>query len=166
MRSLEASGKIETSAISASSVAATYASPEVCEPVVAREKRRRYGRCGAIRMDNVIQEAPFDAFCWSTQSPKLAVPPLVPACRNFSAGPAFMLPRQSVASLCLMGWVVKDKSTMNEMRVRPSGRTDEGLGPNSDIGAKLRAFYGAVQDQPIPDKFLDLLEKLDEVEQA
>lgn len=45
-------------------------------------------------------------------------------------------------------------------------RTDDGLGPNSDIGAKLRAFYGSVQDQPIPDKFLDLLEKLDEVEQA
>ena len=30
----------------------------------------------------------------------------------------------------------------------------------------LRAFYGAVQDQPIPDKFLDLLEKLDQVELA
>lgn len=45
-------------------------------------------------------------------------------------------------------------------------RTDDGLGSNSDIGAKLRAFYGAVQDQPIPDKFLDLLEKLDQVEQA
>ena len=45
-------------------------------------------------------------------------------------------------------------------------RSEDGLGPNSDIGAKLRAFYGAVQDQPIPDKFLDLLEKLDQVEQA
>ena len=62
--------------------------------------------------------------------------------------------------------VVKDKTKMNEMSVPRSRRTDDGLGPNSDIGAKLRAFYGAVQDQPIPDKFLDLLEKLDEVEQA
>ena len=60
---------------------------------------------------------------------------------------------------------VKDDTKMNEMSV-PRRRTDDGLGPNSDIGAKLRAFYGAVQDQPIPDKFLDLLEKLDEVEQA
>ena len=61
---------------------------------------------------------------------------------------------------------MKEKSKMNEMNVPRMRRTDDGLGPNSDIGAKLRAFYGAVQDQPIPDKFLDLLEKLDEVEQA
>ena len=61
---------------------------------------------------------------------------------------------------------MKDKSKMNEMSVPRQRRTEDGLGPNSDIGAKLRAFYGAVQDQPIPDKFLDLLEKLDEVEQA
>ncbi len=61
---------------------------------------------------------------------------------------------------------MKDKSKMNEMSVPRGRRTDDGLGANSDIGAKLRAFYGAVQDQPIPDKFLDLLEKLDQVEQA
>jgi hypothetical protein len=61
---------------------------------------------------------------------------------------------------------VKDKSKMNEMSGPGFRRSAEGLGPNSDIGAKLRAFYGAVQDQPIPDKFLDLLEKLDQVEQA
>jgi hypothetical protein len=61
---------------------------------------------------------------------------------------------------------VKDETKMNEMSVPRARRSEDGLGPNSDIGAKLRAFYGAVQDQPIPDKFLDLLEKLDEVEQA
>jgi hypothetical protein len=61
---------------------------------------------------------------------------------------------------------VKDKTKMNEVSVPRSRRTDDGLGPNSDIGAKLRAFYGSVQDQPIPDKFLDLLEKLDAVEHA
>ena len=61
---------------------------------------------------------------------------------------------------------MKDKTKMNEMGVSRSRRAEDGLGPNSDIGAKLRAFYGAVQDQPIPDKFLDLLEKLDQVEQA
>jgi hypothetical protein len=56
-------------------------------------------------------------------------------------------------------------------KTRPSGapalrsrRGDDALGPNSDIGAKLRALYGAVQDEAIPDKFLDLLEKLDQVE--
>jgi hypothetical protein len=61
---------------------------------------------------------------------------------------------------------VKDDTNMNEMSVPRMRRTEDGLGSNSDIGAKLRAFYGAVQDQPIPDKFLDLLEKLDQVEQA
>lgn len=61
---------------------------------------------------------------------------------------------------------MKDKTKMNEMSVPRTRRTDGGLGPNSDIGAKLRAFYGAVQDQPIPDRFLDLLEKLDQVERA
>jgi len=72
----------------------------------------------------------------------------------------------SGVTLGAQGRVVKDKTKMNEMSVPRQRRTDDGLGPNSDIGAKLRAFYGAVQDQPIPDKFLDLLEKLDQVEQA
>lgn len=61
---------------------------------------------------------------------------------------------------------MKDKTKMNEMSVPRPRRAQDGLGPNSDIGAKLRAFYGSVEDQPIPDKLLDLLEKLDEVERA
>jgi hypothetical protein len=59
---------------------------------------------------------------------------------------------------------LKDKTKMNDLSTPRPPRN--GLGPNSDIGAKLRAYYGAVQDQPIPDRFLDLLEKLDQVEQA
>lgn len=55
---------------------------------------------------------------------------------------------------------------MNEMSVPRRRRMDDGLGSNSDIGAKLRAYYGAVQDQPIPDKFLELLDKLDQVERS
>lgn len=42
---------------------------------------------------------------------------------------------------------------------------DDGLGPNSDIGKKLRALYGSVQNEDIPNKLLDLLEKLDSAEQ-
>lgn len=61
---------------------------------------------------------------------------------------------------------MKDKTKMNDMTSPPPRRPSEGLGANSDIGAKLRAYYGAVQDQPIPDRFLDLLEKLDQVEQT
>lgn len=49
---------------------------------------------------------------------------------------------------------------------RKSPRRDEGLGPNSDIGSRLRALYGAVQDEGVPSQLLDLLEKLDSVEQA
>ena len=43
-------------------------------------------------------------------------------------------------------------------------RGDNGLGPNTDIGAKLRALYGAVQEEPIPETLLDLLERLDKAE--
>ncbi len=41
---------------------------------------------------------------------------------------------------------------------------EDGLGPNSDIGNKLRALYGAVQEEGIPNQLLDLLDRLDEVE--
>ncbi len=60
---------------------------------------------------------------------------------------------------------MKDKVPAAERTSVRARRGDEGLGSNSDIGAKLRALYGAVQDEPIPEKFLDLLEKLDEAEQ-
>jgi|GEM_PF-543200 len=46
------------------------------------------------------------------------------------------------------------------------GRDEDGLGTNSDIGSKLRALYSAAEAEPIPDKFLDLLEKLDLAERA
>lgn len=36
--------------------------------------------------------------------------------------------------------------------------------PNASISRKLREFYQAVQEEAIPDRFLDLLEKLDEAE--
>lgn len=77
-----------------------------------------------------------------------------------------MVAGQGSASPLLKVWVVKDKAKMNDMGGPRRGRTEDGLGSNSDIGAKLRAFYGAVQDQPIPDKFLDLLEKLDQAERS
>lgn len=60
---------------------------------------------------------------------------------------------------------MRDKAKMNDISsVRPR-RKDDGLGANTDIGAKLRAFYGAVQDESIPDTLLDLLDKLDQAEQ-
>ncbi|OJF94338.1 NepR family anti-sigma factor [Pararhizobium antarcticum] len=37
--------------------------------------------------------------------------------------------------------------------------------PNGQIATKLRALYISVQEEAIPDRFLDLLEQLDAVEQ-
>ena len=39
-----------------------------------------------------------------------------------------------------------------------------GRNPNAQIATKLRALYQSVQEEAIPDRFLDLLEKLDAVE--
>lgn len=39
------------------------------------------------------------------------------------------------------------------------------LGPNCEVGTKLRALYASIQEEAIPDKFLDLLEELDAAEQ-
>ncbi|WP_281175278.1 NepR family anti-sigma factor [Devosia epidermidihirudinis] len=56
---------------------------------------------------------------------------------------------------------------MTQQRVRTqTGPADDGLGPNTDIGARLRALYGAVQDEGVPAQLLDLLEKLDSAEEA
>lgn len=55
--------------------------------------------------------------------------------------------------------------TQQRMRVQ-TGRAEDGLGPNTDIGARLRALYGAVQEEGVPDQLLDLLERLDGAEQA
>jgi len=63
------------------------------------------------------------------------------------------------------GAQLRDTKKMNEMSNPRPRRTDDGLGPTSDIGAKLRALYGAVQDEGIPESLLDLLEKLDRAEQ-
>ena len=60
---------------------------------------------------------------------------------------------------------MRDKTKMNDMTNPRPRRTDDGLGPTSDIGAKLRALYGAVQDEGIPERLLNLLEKLDQAEQ-
>ena len=58
----------------------------------------------------------------------------------------------------------KDKQ-MNATVMSGRGRRNgSGLGPNAEIGRKLRAFYRSVEVEPIPDRFLNLLEKLDEAE--
>ncbi|PRD43993.1 RNA polymerase [Phyllobacterium phragmitis] len=46
-----------------------------------------------------------------------------------------------------------------------SSHRDE-LGANSELGSKLRALYTSIQEETIPDRFLDLLEKLDQAERS
>lgn len=56
---------------------------------------------------------------------------------------------------------------MTQQRMRTqTGRAGDGLGPNTDIGDRLRALYGAVQDEGVPEQLLDLLERLDSAEKA
>lgn len=62
---------------------------------------------------------------------------------------------------------MKKDNLVTQQRVRmQAGRADDGLGPTTDIGSRLRALYGAVQDEGVPEQLLDLLEKLDNVEKA
>ncbi len=49
-------------------------------------------------------------------------------------------------------------------RKEPDLRAIDILDPNNQIGNRLRSFYSAMQDEAIPDRFLDLLEKLDHAE--
>ncbi|MEI2300669.1 NepR family anti-sigma factor [Ensifer sp. MJa1] len=48
---------------------------------------------------------------------------------------------------------------------RITGATSWTEDPNAQIAAKLRALYQSVQEEAIPARFLDLLEKLDAAEQ-
>jgi hypothetical protein len=62
---------------------------------------------------------------------------------------------------------MKKDNLVTQQRVRmQAGRADDGLGPTTDIGSRLRALYGAVQDEGVPEQLLDLLEKLDTAEKA
>ncbi|URK89024.1 hypothetical protein LP421_14915 [Rhizobium sp. RCAM05350] len=49
-----------------------------------------------------------------------------------------------------------------DMAGRAGTRTSD---PNTQIASKLKALYSAIEQEPIPDTFLDLLEKLDRAEQ-
>ncbi|HSX76053.1 MAG TPA: NepR family anti-sigma factor [Shinella sp.] len=61
---------------------------------------------------------------------------------------------------------MKDESgTVNSVNKKAGGkRSSASDDPNAQIAMKLRAFYHQVQDEALPQRFLDLLEKLDAVE--
>jgi len=47
-----------------------------------------------------------------------------------------------------------------------AGPGRDALDPNSAIAQKLKALYTQTEQESIPDRFLDLLEQLDEAERA
>jgi hypothetical protein len=48
---------------------------------------------------------------------------------------------------------------------RMSGKSPSSDDPNAQIAVKLKALYQSVQEEAIPARFLDLLEKLEAAEQ-
>lgn len=62
--------------------------------------------------------------------------------------------------------MMKEQLVTQQRTRTQAGRADDGLGPNTDIGNRLRALYGAVQEEGVPNQLLDLLEQLDSVERA
>ena len=54
-----------------------------------------------------------------------------------------------------------DKKNKDSVLINQSSNL---LGDTSDISAKLRHFFDTLASEPIPDRFLELLEKLDEAE--
>lgn len=49
-------------------------------------------------------------------------------------------------------------------RGKTGGKTDS-LGPNSEIGRKLKQYYDDLISEDVPDRFADLLKQLEEREQ-
>ncbi|NVD37870.1 hypothetical protein HT585_03310 [Ensifer sp. HO-A22] len=45
-----------------------------------------------------------------------------------------------------------------------TAKAASGLDPNGLIGSKLKALYRAIEQEPVPDLFIDLLQKLDDAE--
>lgn len=84
----------------------------------------------------------------------------VPALGNFFLHDAFRIGQTSSRLTKLMS----DNKTPDPGK---SGSTRGKImqDPNAQISEKLREFYQSVQEEPIPDRFLDLLEKLDEAEE-
>lgn len=64
-----------------------------------------------------------------------------------------------------------EDETLHMMHAGPSGPRGHdldpnALGPNSAIGRRLKAYYDDVASEPVPDRFLSLLDALDAAETA
>ena len=52
------------------------------------------------------------------------------------------------------------------MQMSEKSKDGKGREASDAVSRRLRQYYQAVKDEPIPDRFLDLLEKLDEADRA
>lgn len=52
----------------------------------------------------------------------------------------------------------------DKKRGRADAPAKASFDPNGPIGRKLKSFYDVVETEPVPNRLLDLLEKLDEAE--
>lgn len=48
---------------------------------------------------------------------------------------------------------------------KKASRAEDPLGPNSEIGRKLKQYYENLVSDPVPERFQELLEQLEEREQ-
>lgn len=53
-----------------------------------------------------------------------------------------------------------------QRRRTAAGRRKDPLGPDSEIGSRLRAIYSDIEREPIPADLIELLERLDEAERG
>jgi hypothetical protein len=86
----------------------------------------------------------------------------VPQEWNFFCRQEFLCPTISQQAARVMSDDNRKKEEMTAIQsheVRPGA-----VPPNASISRKLRDFYDAVQEEGIPDRFLDLLERLEQAE--
>lgn len=53
-----------------------------------------------------------------------------------------------------------------EKSATPMGGRKSDLGPTDAIASQLKQFYTSVEEEPIPDRLLGLLDKLDQAERS
>lgn len=61
---------------------------------------------------------------------------------------------------------VPDNTGGEPPRFPPYRRRRDPLGPDSELGARLRALYATFEEEPIPADIIDLLEQLDDAERG
>jgi hypothetical protein len=58
-----------------------------------------------------------------------------------------------------------EENTGQHIAARQSGHLDP-LGTNTEIGRKLKQFYDGIVSDQVPDRFMDLLSKLEAADPA